>query len=116
MKFYQVLLLVLCISISLSILNPGCGDAPNDSKDKCNGKLTDDQKNKGYTHCCFYRYKAEKQDEVKNCMAINQYQFDHISDFLTKGQMWTYGTDDYNFECSSTYFKLSLLSLILILL
>lgn len=114
MKFYQVLLLALCISISLS--TELCGDSPYDSKDKCNGKLTSGQKDHGFTHCCFYKYKPEKQDETHGCLAINQYQFDHISDFLTKSKKWEYGTDDYTFDCSSTYFKLSLLSLILILL
>ena len=111
MKFYQVLLLALCISLAFT-----CGEGSADSKDKCNDKLSDGEKNQGMTHCCFVRYKAEKQDEVKVCKAINQYQFDHISNYVNKELFWGLGTEDYNIECSSSYFKLSLLSLILILL
>ena len=111
MKFYQVLLLALCISLAFT-----CGEGSADSKEKCNDKLSDYEKEHGYTHCCFERYKAEKQNEVKGCKPINQYQFDHISNYVNKELFWGYGTEDYNIECSSSYFKLSLLSLILILL
>ena len=111
MKFYQVLLLALCISLAFT-----CGEGSGDSKDKCNGKLSDGEKDQGMTHCCFVRYKAEKQNEVKGCKPINQYQFDHISNYVNKELFWGLGTEDYNIECSSSYFKLSLLSLILILL
>ncbi len=111
MKFYQLLLLSLCISLALS-----CGESSPGSKDKCNDKLSDVEKNNGYTHCCFERWKSEKQNEQTVCTPLNQYQFDHISDYVTKSLLWGKGTSDYNIECSSTYFKLSLLSLILILL
>ena len=111
MKYYQVLLFALCISVALT-----CGDGSKDSKEACNGHLTDAEKEAGMTHCCFFRYKAEKQNEVKTCRAINQYQFDHFSDIDMKGQKWTYGTDDLSIDCSSAFTKLSLLSLILILL
>ena len=111
MKFYQVLLFALCISLAFT-----CGEGSADSKEKCNDKLSDYEKEHGYTHCCFVRYKKEKNDEYKACTALNQYQFDHLSSHVNKDLFYEIGTEDYNIECSSSYFKLSLLSLILILL
>lgn len=112
MKIYQIILIALCITFALT-----CGVKPDETpdKEKCNGSLTEDEKNKGYTHCCFVRYKLEKQEEQKSCSRINKYQFDHMIDFL-KQTYFEIGTDDFNMECSSSYFKLGLLSLILILL
>lgn len=46
---------------------------------------------------------------------MNKYQFDNLTDFF-KEAYYSAGTDDYNIECSSSYFKLSLISLILILI
>lgn len=112
MKIYQIILIALCLTFALN-----CGVKIDETPDKgkCNGSLTDDEKNKGYTHCCFVRYQAEKQDEYKGCTRMNKYQFDHLIDHL-KDAYYQAGTEDYNIECSSSYFKLGLLSLILILL
>ena len=109
MKVYQILLIALCVAFALS-----CGST-DPSKDNCNNSLDDSDKEKGYTHCCYIRYKREKQDEQKGCQKMNKYQFDHLTDFL-KDAYYSAGTDDYNIECSSSYFKLSLISLILILI
>ena len=109
MKIYQALLIALCITFALAC------DNKDASKEKCNKDLTDAEKELGFTHCCYVRYKAEKREEAKGCEAMNQYQFDHLMDYI-KQRKYSAGTDDYNIECSSTYFKLSFLSLILILL
>lgn len=111
MKLYQIILLLLCFSLVLN-----CSSHSSDaSKDVCNKDLTEEEKAKGYTHCCYIRYKLEKQDERKGCEIYNKYRFDHIKDFL-KQMYFEAGTDDFNIECSSSYVKFGLLSLILILL
>ena len=110
MKLYQVILISLSISFVLN-----CGSA-NPSKDNCIQSLTDYDKNQGITHCCYFRYKAEKQDEVKSCVDFNKYQFDHLTKYLKNTVYFEVGTEDVNLECGAAYFKLGLLSLILILL
>lgn len=111
MRLYQVIVLLLCVAIALNCDTT----SSNVTKESCNNGLTETEKNNGYTHCCYVRFKAEKQNEVKRCNLMNQYQFKHFTDFL-KLTYFEAGTDDLNIECGAAYFKFGLLSLILILL
>ena len=111
MKFYPILLIALCI-----FLVKACADHPN-TKEDCHNSLTERDKEKGYTHCCFARMKRGDKEE-KTCYPFNQYQFDHFS-VITKNKDIVYmyaGTENINLDCGSAFFKFSLLSIILLLL
>ncbi len=112
MKSYQILLIALCI-----LWVKACLSGEPNTKEDCHNSLSEKDKEKGYSHCCFYRVKRENKEE-KDCIPFTQYQYDHFS-VITKNKdiVFMYvGTEDINLDCGSAFFKLSLLSIILLLL
>ncbi len=128
MKTYQIYIFTLLIILIHSEDSCGYKDGsfivPSQASD-CNGKLSTNQKDLGYTHCCYVKYdKIEKVlgtttnsegkviDRTAVCTALRQKQFDNINKYIEYKETSS-GYDKYEIDCYSQYIKLSIISLIL---
>lgn len=109
MKTYLFILALSCLGFIHSS-GEGCdGDyLENVSKETCNNALSEYEKKGGYEKCCYMRCKIGEY-EGKSCLRLTKYQFEHLN---FKDMKFECGSEDFNIECDSNYFKLSLLSLI----
>jgi len=115
MKAYQVLLALLCINYIYSE-TIRCNDIENPSKEVCNAGLSDKDKEKGYMYCCYLRYKrTTDKEERKSCERLSEYQYKNLDEYVKFYKLFEIESDDFNIECGSTFFKFSVLSLILLL-
>ena len=121
MKAIFPILLILCFSLVLNRYDedegciPKLGPNPEITQKLCNNMaLHKDLGTYGFTRCCFGRWKV-KDVEWKTCFPVTDYQFEHLKDVLDI-LPFALGTENYNIECSSTFFKFSLLSLIILFL
>ena len=114
MKIYQVLLLILCVIYPVTLY---CNGVRNPSNETCKAGLTEEDKQNGDKYCCFVRYKRTgATGDEKVCRAITEYQYKNIDEYGKYYSIYLLGTDDYNIECGSIFFKFNFLSLILLLL
>ena len=109
MKTCLFILALLCLGFIHSS-GEGCSliSYENSSKETCNNALSEYEKKEGYEKCCYIRCKRG-ENEHKRCESFTKYQFEHIN---FKDAKYDCGSEDFNIECDSNYFKLSLLSLI----
>ena len=115
MKTYQVILSLLCFTYIYSAIEK-CKDITSPSVETCSKGLSQIDINDGYSKCCFGKNKRYKNsEESTTCVPLAQNQFENLEYMiqLTKiiGEVYELSVD-----CSSVFFKLSFLSLILILL
>ena len=119
MKTIFPIVLILCFSLTLNRLRSGCRPdfepSPEVTPNACNSmQLNQELSDYGFTRCCFGRWKV-KDVEYKTCFPLTDYQFEHLIDALNL-LPFAVGNLDYNIECSSTFFKFSILSLIILFL
>ena len=115
MKTYQVILSLLCFAYIYSEINT-CEDIRSPSVETCSKGLTQYDISLGFSKCCLTKSKRYKNsEESTTCVPLAQNQFENLEYMiqLTKiiGEVYELSVD-----CSSVFFKLSFLSLILILL
>ena len=116
MKTYQVLLALLCINYIYSE-TVRCDEFDNPSKEVCNAGLSDKDKERGYLYCCYIRYKRPRdKEERKSCQPLTEYQYKNLDEYIKYYKLFEVDSDDFNIECGSTFFKFTVLSLILLLL
>ena len=128
MKTYQIYVFTLLIILIHSEDSCGKKDGsrivPSQASD-CHGKLSTDEKDRQYTHCCYVKFdKIEKiLNPIRNsdgkeidttavCSALRQKQFDNINKYIEYSEI-SDGYDKIEIDCYSRYIKLSLISLIL---
>ncbi len=104
MKFYHIILILLLIVYINT--EDDCDDIKNPSSKKdCNGKLSSNDKEKKYTHCCFL-----ENDGQKACLSFTQKEFDDIEKNMKEAK--DKGEKVGSIECNSSYIKIGLLSLL----
>lgn len=115
MKFLHLLMTLLLVSEYKM-----CGGDPRKAED-CNSQSVTGNEYR----CCFEYYiyltgKSKIKNEVKQCIGITKMDYDEIESYekykkeiieKTKGDV-----DDYEIDCSSKYFYISTISLIISLL
>ena len=101
MKIYQILI----FGLLLTYISSACTKVTGVSSLKDCGKLDDDEKKAGLTHCCFYQ-----AGEMKACSAVTQEAFDNIQ--KSKGST-TYGGVTYKYECYVSYLKFGIINLLI---
>ena len=109
MKFYSIFILLLLIAF----INSDCDDddySPSKKKD-CKDRLTDSEKNQGYSHCCFIEIKGG----AKGCWALSKSEYDNIEDYIKASE------EDEDFEiktldCISLFLKLGFMNILFLLL
>ena len=108
MKFYSTIILLALIAY---INNEDCDQISNPSQKKdCNGKLSDTEKENGYTYCCFIDSK-----EGKGCLSIKKDDYDNIEDTIKTLEKDS-NSKINKFECYSSFLKLGFLNLLFFLL
>ena len=108
MKFYTAFILLLLIAY----INSDCEDesyTPSKKKD-CKDKLTDADKNKGKSYCCF----VEVKDGAKGCWALTKDQYNDIDGFIKDEE-----SDELKIKtlyCNSLLLKLGFMNILFFLL
>ena len=108
MKFYTAFILLLLIAY----INSDCEDesyTPSKKKD-CKDKLTDADKNKGNSYCCF----LEVKDGPKVCWALTKDQYNDIDGFIKNEE--TDGLKIKTLYCNSLLLKLGFMNILFFLL
>lgn len=101
MKIYQILI----FGLLLAFISSTCTTLTGVSSLKDCGKLSDDEKNAGLTHCCF-----SQAGELKVCSAVTQEAYDNIK--KSKGST-TVGGVTYKYECYVSYLKFGIINLLI---
>lgn len=117
MKVFAHLFILL---IALTFINSQHGDEcynikPSSADDCKDSVLTDNDKKKAITHCCYYEYKDISENN-KGCKPIttNQYKnFKKYYNLYMEDNEYYY---DISIDCNSSSLKLSLLGLLLFFL
>ena len=110
MEIYLFILALLCLGFIHSF-----GEGWNDynslsieiTKEGCNNAISEDEKKEGYEKYFYIRWKRG-ENENKYCESYTGCRFEHL---YFKDLKYYCGSEDFNIECGSNYFKLSLLSL-----
>ena len=116
MKAIYALLTILLVS--LYYCAEQCGSTKPTKASDCHGlAVTDDDK------CCYHNYKYFQGGEMQNgtlCKERTKLDFDNMGKIIksAKGNIETNGgrIDTYEYNCSSQYLYISLLSLMIFLL
>ena len=108
MKFYSTIILLALIAY---INNEDCDHISNPSKKKdCNDKLSDSEKENGYTHCCFLEYSGGK-----TCYSVKKDEYDNIEDTIKTIEKDS-NSKVNKLECYSSFLKIGFLNLLFFLL
>lgn len=109
---------ILILSLLLSYIY--CGDScsleyetakgPNDCKKVV---LDDDDREKGYTHCCYIELKY-KGENTKGCVPLSENDYKDIDEAEKKVNNMD-DFDEAQIDCYSYYLKIGLLSLLFII-
>ena len=105
MKFYSALILVLLIAY----INSDCEDedfTPSGKKD-CKDKLTDADKTKGYSYCCY----MEGDKGEKTCWELTKDEYNDIDGFKKENE-----DDNLKIKtlyCNSLFLKLGFMNILL---
>ena len=115
MKIYQFLLSLLCFAYIYSATET-CLTIIPPSVESCSKGLSQEDINDGYSKCCFYKQKRHKNsEELKACFLFRQNQLENL-EYMIHFEKTFNEIYEASVDCSSVFFKLSFLSLILILL
>ena len=114
MKTYQVILSLLCFAYIYSEVTT-CQDIRGSSVETCNKALSQLEIRLGYSKCCLGKQKKYKNSvESTGCLPLTQNQIENI-EYLIHVRKMISEIYEMSVDCSSVFFKLSFLSLILIL-
>ena len=115
MKTYQVILSLLCFTYIYSAIET-CEEIRSPSAETCSKGLSQYDIIKGYSKCCFTKEKRHKNSEESiACTPFSQNQLENLEYMIHLGKIFG-EVYELSVDCSSVFFKLSFLSLILILL
>lgn len=117
MKLYQIFILFVYVSLigCLNDDNTPCDTTTADSKSFCNNrKMSEEETNNGAKYCCFLETTI-LGTKASSCIPIDQKSYDDIKKFIKDLKEKTAATE-LSIDCNQNYLKLSLLSLLLILL
>ena len=109
MKFYTCFILLLLFVY----INSNCEDegfTPSKKKD-CKDRLTDSDKNDGYSYCCF----IEIKDGTKGCWKLTKDNYNNIKDYIKHEEEGMDGKVK-TLYCNSLFLKLGLMNILFFLL
>ena len=106
MKFYTVFILVLLIAY----INSDCDDVTPSGKKDCKDKLSDADKNKGYSYCCY----LESEKGEKGCWALTKDDYNDIDNYIKKNEGDELKVKTLN--CNSLFLKLGFMNILFFLL
>ena len=107
MKFYSAFILVLLIAY----INSDCDDIEPSGKKDCKDRLTDSDKNAGYSYCCF----VEIKDGAKGCWKLTKDNYNNIKDYIKHEEEGMDGKVK-TLYCNSLFLKLGFMNILFFLL
>lgn len=114
MKTYSIFIFVMLTSFIFT---------DDSAKKYCGGtdaKSAKDCKNleliSGYSHCCYLDGKDKDGNDSKGCVPVTEENYNKIKDYIDSLKKLSNGGKINKLDCNSNYLKISLISLLLILL
>ena len=109
MKFYTVFILVLLIAY----INSDCDDIEPSGKKDCKDKLSDVDKTKDYSYCCY----LETEKGAKICEPLKKDDYNDIDNYK-KNRQEEIGQNDKikTLYCNSLFLKLGFMNILFFLL
>jgi hypothetical protein len=109
MKLYSTIILVFLIAY----INSDCDDVTPSGKKDCKDKLSDADKNKGYSYCCY----LESEKGEKGCWKLTKDDYNDIEGFKTKEEKDAAGQLKIKtLYCNSLFIKLGFMNILFFLL
>ena len=87
--------------------------------DPSNARICNDRSGYGNYRCCFEQIILKNKDARTFCINLDKLDFENIKNYIKgrkEGRKKEFAFDDYSFDCSSEYFYISSLFLIIGLL
>ena len=107
MKFYSAFILVLLIAY----INSDCEDIEPSGKKDCKDKLSDVDKTKDYSYCCY----LETEKGAKICEPLKKDDYNDIDNYK-KNRQEEIGHKIKTLYCNSLFLKLGFMNILFFLL
>ena len=109
MKFYTVFILVLLIAY----INSDCEDINPSGKKDCKDKLSEADKNRGNSYCCY----LESESGAKACWALKKDEYNDIDNYIKEAEKDSEGNLKIKtLYCNSLFLKLGFMNILFFLL
>jgi len=106
MKFYSLILLFILITF----INSKCSDVKGTKASDCQNKLSDNEKEKGYSYCCYVKATTDE-----GCARLTKDSYNNIKKAI-KDLETERSLEIKSLDCHSLFLKFGLVNILLFLL